>query len=87
MATQQLTATLNMSDGSTQDVTASATWTSSDETVATVSTGGLVTGVAEGTATITATAQGQSDTCAVTVPAPVAEGMTVDPATADVPAG
>lgn len=85
MATQQLTATLAMSDGTNQDVTATATWSSSDETVATVSAGGLVTAVAEGSATITATAQGQSDTCMITVPAPVAEGMTVEPATAEVP--
>jgi len=44
-------------------------WTSSDSTKATVSSGGVVTGVAAGSATITATyeATGNTDTCAVTV--------------------
>lgn len=44
-------------------------WSSSDSTKASVSTGGVVTGVAAGSATITATyeADGTTDTCAVTV--------------------
>src|ERR1022692_3758140 len=42
-------------------------WSSSDDTVATISNGGLVTGVSTGTATITATAQGISGTGTVTV--------------------
>lgn len=42
-------------------------FTSSDVTKATVSTGGLVTAVATGSATITATYQGHTATCAVTV--------------------
>lgn len=44
-------------------------WTSSDSTKATVSSAGIVTGVAAGSATITATyeATGNTDTCAVTV--------------------
>lgn len=41
-------------------------WTSSDNAVATVS-GGKITGVAPGTATITATCQGKTDTITVTV--------------------
>ena len=43
------------------------TWTSSDETVATVSEEGVVTAVALGTATITATSGDVSATCVVTV--------------------
>ncbi len=44
------------------------TWTSSNTSVATVTQEGVVTGVAEGTATITATtANGKTATCAVTV--------------------
>jgi uncharacterized protein YjdB len=49
-ATKQLTATLN---GTAVQVT----WTSSDATIATVSTSGLVTGVAAGRAAITAALQ------------------------------
>jgi hypothetical protein len=59
---QQFTATGTYSDLSTDDITASVTWTSSDPAVATVSnaagTKGRATGVAEGAATITATATG-----------------------------
>ena len=43
------------------------TWTSSDATVASVSTSGVVTSVGSGTATISATAQGVSGTASVTV--------------------
>lgn len=63
-----LAATATYSDSSTADVTAEATWTSSDATKATVSAG-FVTGIAAGSATVTASYQGQTDTCAVTVTA------------------
>jgi hypothetical protein len=43
--TGQLAATGNFSDGSQQDLTNTATWTSSDTTIATVSATGLATGV------------------------------------------
>lgn len=48
-------ATGNYSDGSTQNLTSSATWSSSNPTVATVSATGLATTFTEGTATISAT--------------------------------
>src|SRR5687767_8588587 len=52
---QQFTATGNYSDGSMQDLTAVATWTSSDPTVASAGGAGLVTGNGVGSATIAAT--------------------------------
>jgi hypothetical protein len=52
---QQLTATATFSGGSTQNVTNSATWSSSSSTIATLSAAGLATGVAQGTATVSAT--------------------------------
>jgi uncharacterized protein YjdB len=56
------------------------TWSSSDETIATVSSAGVVTGVSAGTATITATSEGKSGSAAVTVlPVPVAT-VTLEPA-------
>lgn len=64
--TQQLTAIATMGDGSTQDVTSIATWSSSAPSIATVSSMGLVTAIASGTATITAT-YGTSGTSFVTV--------------------
>jgi Bacterial Ig-like domain (group 2) len=52
--TLQLTATGTFSDGSQQNLTSAATWTSETSTVATVNTSGLVSGVAGGTSTVTA---------------------------------
>ena len=67
--TSQVTATAHFAKGTTQNVTAQATWTSSDATVVTV-TGGLVTAVGEGTATIAATYQNVSGLTRVTVTKP-----------------
>lgn len=52
-----------------REYTGGVVWTTSDATKATVSSAGVVTGVAVGTATITGTyaATGATDTCAVTV--------------------
>ena len=66
-------------------------WTSSNTAAATVNTSGRVTGVAAGSATITATSEGKSGTAAITVtappaPAPVAT-VAVSPASASVAAG
>ncbi|WP_103529515.1 Ig-like domain-containing protein [Streptomyces sp. SM12] len=82
MATVQLTATLTRGSGATEDVTDSATWTSSAPTIATVSDG-LVTAVEVGTATITATALGQSGTSEITV-VDSPEGLAVAPGSASV---
>ena len=59
----QLKATVLPSDATDRTVT----WASSRQSVATVSDDGLVTALAEGTATITASAGGKSATCTVTV--------------------
>jgi hypothetical protein len=56
---RQLTATGTFSDGSKANITASAAWSSSDMTIATV-TGGTASGVAPGSTTITATSGGYS---------------------------
>jgi hypothetical protein len=68
--TVQLTATLRDVDGN-QLRGRLVQWSSSDETVATVNGEGLVTGVAEGSASITATSEGKSGSTALAVtPAP-----------------
>ena len=51
----QFTATATLSDGSTMDVTSLASWSSSDTSDVTVSTSGVVTGVAAGSAIVSAT--------------------------------
>lgn len=65
--TSQLTATATFSDGTTQNVTAAAAWVSSNNGLATVSSAGLVTAVASGTVTITATYQGRAASASVTM--------------------
>src|SRR5439155_1043958 len=63
------------------------TWASSATAIATVNVSGLVTGVTAGSATITATSEGQSGTAAVTVSVVPVASVTVSPAPASVPVG
>ncbi|MFT3836836.1 MAG: Ig-like domain-containing protein [Myxococcaceae bacterium] len=88
--TQQLHATGTYSDGSTQDVTAVATW-SSNAMAASVSNGagsqGLVKGNAGGSAVITATLSGISGTASITVTAATLTSIAVTPAMATSPIG
>ena len=66
-ATQQFTATVIYSDGSTQNLTSQATWTSLNPGVATINTSGLATGVSTGTTTISATLWGVVGSTTLTV--------------------
>ncbi|MFE4691267.1 Ig-like domain-containing protein [Streptomyces sp. NPDC056749] len=63
-----LVAVATFEDETTADVTAETTWSSSDLTKATVSSG-FVTGLAAGSSTVTASYNGKTDTAAVTVTA------------------
>jgi uncharacterized protein YjdB len=63
------------------DSTDQVAWSSSDDTKATVDASGVVSGVAAGTVTITATAGNVSDTITVTVKVPAA-GITINQGTA-----
>jgi trimeric autotransporter adhesin len=64
---QQMTAIGTYDDGTQKDVTGKASWTTSDQTIATVSTSGLATGAGAGTATITATSVTVSGSASITV--------------------
>jgi len=66
-ATGQLTATGSYSDGSSQDLTTSATWSSSNPAVATVNSAGLATGKSNGSATIAAASGSITGTAPITV--------------------
>ncbi|NKF22838.1 beta strand repeat-containing protein [Solimonas marina] len=91
--TTQLKATGTFSDGSTADETTAVTWASSDESVATVSNAsgnqGLVTSVAVGSTTITASMSGVDDaTAAVTVTESALTNVTIAPTAAtSIPVG
>lgn len=77
LETRQISCTVRPNNANNKAVT----WTSSDETVATVDQNGVVTGLKKGTATITATAQdgsGVSGTCAVTITNSVYQAQTVE---------
>src|SRR5437879_6778526 len=76
--TVQLTATPRDSQGNGLAGRVVA-WSTSDATAATVSGSGLVTAVAVGGATITATSEGKSDGAVITVTAPSGGGGTPDP--------
>jgi hypothetical protein len=75
--TAQLSVTAQFDDGTSETVTSSASYSSSNTTVATVSTGGLVTGKAIGTATITVTYSGKTATVPVSVRKPDVEWITL----------
>lgn len=71
--TFRLTATVTPEDATYPEVT----WKSSNEKVATVDATGLVKSLTEGKATITATADGKSATCEITVEIPVIEATDI----------
>jgi hypothetical protein len=77
---QQYVATGVYSDATTQDLSATATWMSGNDAVATVSATGLATGVtAGGPVTITATSAGISGTASLTVTAATLVSIAVTP--------
>src|ERR1700722_8814627 len=65
--TQQFTATGTFSDGTTEDLTAQVTWTSSEVSVATITAGGLASTAGIGSTTITAKMNNVSGTTMLTV--------------------
>lgn len=65
--TTQYTATATYSDGSSKDVTRSATWRSSAEGIATVDSAGVVTARGSGQTIITATFEGKQGSRGLTV--------------------
>ena len=90
--TQPFVATLVYSDNTTVVVTGSADWTSSDPTIATVSTtggrggaAGVATSYAIGTTTITATYSGLSGTALLTVTDPPLSYVQVTTTTPNIP--
>ena len=90
---QQFQAVAVYSDFSTVNVTATASWVSSDPTVAAITNGGpgggrgRATGISAGGVTITATYSGVSGTTLLTVVVPQVMSVQVTPANSTVPVG
>jgi uncharacterized protein YjdB len=84
---QQFTATGKFSDGSSKDMTASVTWSSSDTAIATINSGGMATGVISGTVTITAKSGAVQGVASlnVTVAAVNLTSISVSPAASSIP--
>src|SRR5206468_13062915 len=85
-ATTQLRATAKDSAGNTLSGRV-VTWSSSAPAVATVTSSGLVTGVAAGSATITATSETKTSTATITVTSVPVTSVAVSPASASVQVG
>ncbi len=79
--TQPFTATGSYTDATTKDLTGEATWSSGNQTVATItSPGGLASGLREGQATITATVGSMDATASLIVTPPILASIAITPA-------
>ncbi len=74
-AKQQYTATATYSDGTTGNVTKSATWTAANSAVATVDANGLATAVAAGSTTIQAALSGVTSSASLNVTIATSTGV------------
>jgi uncharacterized protein YjdB len=86
-AHQAFTASAAYSNGSVADVTATATWTSSNLQALTIDAQGSSVAVGAGTSIVTASASGVSGSTAVTVNAPVLQRLVVSPASSTLALG
>ena len=86
-ATQQFTATGTYNDNSTQNLTSSVTWSSTNTAAAMIGSGGLATGVGTGTTTISAASGSINGSATLTVTAPTLVSIAVTPANPSIAKG
>lgn len=79
--TQQYTATATYGNNTTGDVTSTVSWSTSPTTIATISSGGLLTAVSLGTATIKAQSGGVIASTPVTVTQKQVTSISIQPLT------
>lgn len=79
--TQQFTATATYGNNTTSNATSSVTWTSSSTNIATISAGGLASGVALGSATITCSSGSVNASTTLTVSNKTVVSVAVTPLT------
>lgn len=85
--TQQYVATCVYSDGSSATCTSTSNWSSSSPAIAAITSTGIATALAAGTATISATSGGITGTATLTVSAPTLTSIAVTPGTASIVSG
>jgi hypothetical protein len=85
--TLQFSVTGVYSDGSTQDLTSSATWSSSNSSIAAISSGGLATGLLQGTTSIQASSGSMNAATNLSVGTPAIVSIAITPATATISLG
>lgn len=85
--TVQLTAVASYSDGSSKEMTPTVRWSSTDYTIANVSSAGLVTCLATGDADVSAATGNLSVSAHITVGKPTLTSITISPAAPVVPLG
>jgi len=73
------------SDGSSKDLTLEASWQTTDDAIATVSSLGIATGLASGDITVTASYKGEQAIASLSVTDAVVDFITVTPATQELP--
>lgn len=84
----QFTATGTFSDGSTQNLTNSATWTSSNSAAVNISASGLATGLAMGSSNVTTTQNGiTSNSFALTVTAATLQSIAINASSSSIAKG
>ena len=83
----QFAATGTYNNGSSQDLTRTATWSSGSPSVAIVNSTGLASTLAQGRAVITASVGGVTGSASLTVGPPLLVSMSVSPASANVKKG
>lgn len=85
--TVQMSAVATYNDGTQSTLTSGVFWSTSDASVATITTGGLVTGVAPGSSTITGSSGSVNGSTTVTVTLTGLTKITISPATASIVEG
>jgi uncharacterized protein YjdB len=86
-ANQQFKAMGHLSDGTSQDMTGTVQWGSSDSSIASISATGIATGSAAGSVTITAQSGSMQSTATLTVSAAAANltSISISPAASSIP--
>lgn len=83
--TEQFTAIGTYSNGSTQDITSTVTWTSNIPTIASIDSNGVATGHITGISTITASLQGIAGFTSLNISSATLTDIVVAPATPTIP--